>query len=65
MAPETLHDISLLRMSIHAVRERLNQDLNALEAKIDQLLPPELPPERPIDYKKWRDERMSEWKHRR
>lgn len=53
MDATTLNEIALIRLSICAVRERMNQDLNALEAKLTGLFPPE-PALDPV--KDWRKE---------
>lgn len=36
-------DLVLIKQSLRAIRQRINEDLDALEAKVDCLLPDEKP----------------------
>jgi hypothetical protein len=48
-------ELSLLLMSIKAIRARVNDELDALEMKIANLLPPERPKQKIKDWSKFLD----------
>ena len=43
MAKDNTNDLYLLKMSVEAIRKRFNDDLDAVVARIDNLLPEETP----------------------
>jgi len=58
-------ELMRLRHAVSEMREWIVPRLNAMDAQIDALLPHEPPPERPIDYKEWRNEIMAKLKRRK
>ena len=54
-----IQKLTLLKMSVSAIRQQVNEQLDAMEAEIDQLLP-EIPPRRQVPASK--KGRQSYWK---